>query len=238
MEQNGNTTTIPMVGSDKKETGKVLKVVIVVTSIIAVCGIGFGVYGVIQNFSKDDQISDLKKQLNGAIAAEPSVDSPSTEGSASKVDVATDKYKDFADNLSKNNNKNVAGSYEHWNGSSFDTRWVVAHIENSHLSIKEANEGPIPRSVSDDAVIIAETDGVIDVQFITLGNGGVPYMYFIKKDGSVARVNINDEDPEARVIENLDGYGKIVSISQVRDDIGQGNAQLVDIDGNVYKSVI
>ena len=41
----------------------IFKITAVITAIIAICGISFGVYGIIQSSQKDTQISDLKSQI-------------------------------------------------------------------------------------------------------------------------------------------------------------------------------
>jgi len=57
----------------------------------------------------------------------------------------------------------------------------------------------------------------------------MPYMYLIKKDGSVARIDVSKNS--ARTIEDLDGYEKIVSIFEG----GDLYAYLIDINGNIYR---
>lgn len=69
MEQNEVTAT-PVMKSDKQSDGKGWKIATIVASVVAVCGIGFGVYGMIQSSQKDNQISNLKVQVedsNGKI---------------------------------------------------------------------------------------------------------------------------------------------------------------------------
>ena len=41
---------------NKQKSGKGLKIVTAIACIVAVCGIGFGVYGMIRSFEKDNQI--------------------------------------------------------------------------------------------------------------------------------------------------------------------------------------
>ncbi len=64
MEQNINTEapTVPVV-ENKQKSGNGLKIATAIACIAAVCGIGFGIYGMIQSSQKDDQISDLKVQI-------------------------------------------------------------------------------------------------------------------------------------------------------------------------------
>ena len=73
MEQN-TTTGVPMtpVEDNKQKSGNGLKIATAIACIVAVCGIGFGVYGIMQSTQKDNQISDLKNQiesLNGKISS-------------------------------------------------------------------------------------------------------------------------------------------------------------------------
>lgn len=64
MEQN-NDTGAPMtpVVDDKKKNGNGLKIATAIACVVAVCGVGFGVYGMIQSAQKDKQVSDLKVQI-------------------------------------------------------------------------------------------------------------------------------------------------------------------------------
>lgn len=71
MEQNVDTgaSVAPMVDNKQKD-GNGLKIVTAIACIVAVCGIGFGVYGMMQSLQKDSSISDLKVQIedsNGKI---------------------------------------------------------------------------------------------------------------------------------------------------------------------------
>ena len=73
MEQNTDTgaPVAPMV-ENKQKSGNGLKIATAIACTVAVCGIGFGVYGMIQSAQKDNQISDLKNQiesLNGKISS-------------------------------------------------------------------------------------------------------------------------------------------------------------------------
>ena len=65
MEQNTNTG-VPMrsVVDNKQKSGNGLKIATVIACVVAVCGIGFGVYGMMQSSQKDNQISDLKNEIN------------------------------------------------------------------------------------------------------------------------------------------------------------------------------
>ncbi|MBQ7201810.1 hypothetical protein IJS18_00245 [Candidatus Saccharibacteria bacterium] len=73
MEQNVDASApVTPVVENKQKGGNGLKIATAIACIAAVCGIGFGVYGMIQSTQKDSQISDLKNQiesLNGKISS-------------------------------------------------------------------------------------------------------------------------------------------------------------------------
>jgi len=226
MEQNA-AATMPVMDSGKQDNGKGWKIATAIASVVAVCGIGFGVYGMMQSSQKDNQISDLKVQVedsNGKITTLETEKIETTDGNGTTVTIAdtiADSYQIFSNNLAKNYAATVFGYYYHYTGSDNVKRTVAARVENSHLTITDIDGG---------SAVIAEADGIISAYFVEVGNGGVPYIYLVKKDGSVARIDISENG--ARTIENLDGYEKIVSI------FGGGDlyAHLIDIDGNVYKN--
>lgn len=220
MEQNTNTG-VPMTPTvdNRQKSGNGLKIATAIACIAAVCGIGFGVYGMMQSSEKDNQISDLKiqiKDLGESVNIKPSETIEPSESTTT-----ADIYENFANNLSKNNSVTVFGYYYHWTGSDNIKRTVASRIENSHLTVTDIDNGD---------TVIAEADGIISAYYVEIGNGGVPYMYLIKKDGSVARIDISENG--TRTIEDLDGYEKIVSIFSGSDLY----AHLIDINGNVYKN--
>ena len=64
MEQNADTgAQMTPVVDDKKKNGNGLKITTMIACVVAVCGIGFGVYSMVQSSQKDNQISDLKVQV-------------------------------------------------------------------------------------------------------------------------------------------------------------------------------
>ena len=48
----------------KQENGNGLKIATAIACVVAACGLGFGVYGMLQSAQKDSQISDLKVEVN------------------------------------------------------------------------------------------------------------------------------------------------------------------------------
>ena len=75
MEQD-TTATMPVMDSGKQNNGKGWKNATVIASVVAVCGIGFGIYGMIQNSQKDNQISDLKVQIKEADGTVTTIEAP------------------------------------------------------------------------------------------------------------------------------------------------------------------
>lgn len=64
MEQNadGGAPVAPMI-EDKQKSGNGLKIFTAIACVVAVCGIGFGVYGMLQISDKDNRISELEAQI-------------------------------------------------------------------------------------------------------------------------------------------------------------------------------
>ncbi len=102
MEQNTNTG-VPMTSTvdNKQKSGNGLKIATAIACIAAVCGIGFGVYGMMQSTQKESQISDLKTQMNNSNTA-TTVSAPEDEfadiGQPTRalVETAMDKEKSIA----------------------------------------------------------------------------------------------------------------------------------------------
>lgn len=223
MEQNSDTSVpiAPVTENSKQNGGNGLKIATAIACIVAICGIGFGIYGVMQVSNRDSQISELKTQIKNSEDKIATLEASQSETIGGDDATIADSYRIFSDNLANNYAATVFGYYYHYTGSDNVKRTVAARIENSHLTITD---------IDNESTVIAEADGMISAYFVEVGNGGVPYIYLIKKDGSVARIDISENG--ARTIENLDGYEKIVSI------FGGGDlfAHLIDINGNVYKN--
>ena len=65
MEPNSDAgipmTSLAVENKQKGENG--LKIATAIACIVAICGIGFGVYGILQNSQKDNQISELNSEI-------------------------------------------------------------------------------------------------------------------------------------------------------------------------------
>lgn len=63
MEPNAPVAT-PLSDNNKQGDGKGLKIATIVASVVAVCGIGFGVYGAVELNGKANTINDYKNQVS------------------------------------------------------------------------------------------------------------------------------------------------------------------------------
>ncbi len=225
MEQN---TPITM-NTNQQNNERGLKFALIITSFLAMGGVGFGIFSTIQSFNEDKITASLEAQIEGIRkTATDTIETQKTklssdldESSTNAETAVTNSYELFANNLSSQYDGVVFGYYNHWNGTENILNTVLAKIKSSHLTISEAENG---------SSIIAEAENVISAFFVNIGNGSVPYVYFTRKDGSIARINISENG--SRTIEELSKYKNIVSVFTG----GDLYAYLIDINGNIYKT--
>lgn len=86
MEQN--MSAMPTMENSKQQ-GNGLKIATAIASVIAVCGIGFGIYGMIQSSQKDNQISNLKVQIKNSDGTTTTIETPQIETSTSNGSAIT-----------------------------------------------------------------------------------------------------------------------------------------------------
>lgn len=215
MEQNDDTGVpiTPAVDS-KQKSGNSLKITTAIACVVAVCGIGFGVYCLIENNSKTQEISNLKTQIedsNNTIAA-LKTEKTETAGISDTIDA----YKTFVEGMSKNFvNKTITAVN--------DVKAFATITEDNKLEIHSFN-------LVDNPIIQQDSD-VISVYHIRIGNGIANYFYYIKNTGEVYRVQI--DEGVSHEIEKIDDYHNIVSIIEVEH--GGYYANLIDINGNVFE---
>lgn len=83
MEQNTDTGAPMASAADKKQkSGNGLKIATTIACIVAVCGIGFGIYGMMQSSQKDSQISDLRVQIKEEDGTITTIETPEIETTA------------------------------------------------------------------------------------------------------------------------------------------------------------
>lgn len=220
MEQNIDTgaSMAPTV-DNKQKGGNGLKIATVIACVVAICGIGFGFYGMMQISDRDNQISDLKTQIKNFEDRIATLETGQGETIDTGTSSATISYESFADNLIKSNSGKILTIY----GANSSERLELAQIDGN-------NDNHLTISVNDSSV--AEDDEVLSVYKLNgVGNGGNTYFYYIKKDGSVFRVQVFPEGVGyGEKTEVDDGHKKIVSVID-----GSGFCpRLIDIDGNLY----
>ena len=80
MEQNADTgAPVASMVENKQKSGNGLKIATVIACVVAVCGIGFGVYGMMQSSQEDGQISDLKVQIKEDDGTITTIETPKIE---------------------------------------------------------------------------------------------------------------------------------------------------------------
>ncbi len=91
MEQNfsNEMPTASAVNNNKSSSGKGWKIATVIVAVLAVGGIGFGVYGMMQSAQKDSQISDLKVQIKEEDGAVTTIETPEIETTVEEGTVVT-----------------------------------------------------------------------------------------------------------------------------------------------------
>ncbi len=202
---------------EKKKGGSGMLIGLILCLLLAAGGIGFGVWmmmdGNTQKDAMNQQISALKKQ-NSELQEKIS------------NDASGDSWDKFSRNLATQS-MYIMGYYSHYNGTG-NEQYVAYALKdtNGHLVITDAGN-----NMNVDNPVILELDDVLSVYCIRVGNGSVPYFYIVDLDGSVSRIDISENSN--RQLEKVGEYTKIATVLEAANL----EALLVDIDGNIYKSL-
>ncbi len=220
MEQNTNTG-VPMTPTvdNKQKGGNGLKIATAIACVVAVCGIGFGVYGMMQSSQKDKQVSDLKAQISNAVASTDNINQS-----------VNNSFELFSNSIDGDMSFNLSG-YQEPVG---EVDYGSVHIDDEH-NMKIIVGQTKTTLLEEEEVTLAyyirqasyEQDGEIK-RF----NGYMPYVYYVKDDGSVYRIRV---DLDTSVPEIIDDRKDIVSIfpSSNPDVL----VTMVDINGNIFQGV-
>lgn len=80
MEQNANAgAPVEPIVENKQKSGNGLKIATAIACVVAICGVGFGIYGMVQSTQKDSQISDLKVQIKEGDGTITTIETPEIE---------------------------------------------------------------------------------------------------------------------------------------------------------------
>ena len=216
MEQNLDTSapTTPMAKNNKQTGGNGLKITTIVACIAAICGIGFGIYGMMQVPDKNNQISNLKTQIQKFETAEKDKEPTIIDIEANE----SDDDKSFSANI-LTNIKNLGDSTYGFKSSNFGNGTVYAYINSNGDLVLE----------KDQKYIVAPN--VIFADFLWEGNGGAPSLYFVKDDGSVGVVKNVTHDTESPIVEDISTTSKAVLVRNITTQDGH-KIVIIDTDGN------
>lgn len=190
MEQNA-TATMPAMDSGKQDNGKGWKIATAIASVVAVCGIGFGVYGMLQSSQKDNQISDLKVQVedsNGKITTLETEKIETTDGNGTTVTIADTNVEDvnsedyiyageWGFKIKKPENwRNLVQKYVYYNDypQAVDTFEIM---ENESVATSHAMISPSSGSCQDDEwtdcieIVLKDGESAIDVRVPKANSG-------------------------------------------------------------------
>lgn len=216
MEQSSDTSVpiAPVVENNKQNGGNGLKIAMAIACIVAVCGIGFGVYGVIQVSDKDNQISNLKTQIEKFEAVEKSEEPIIIDTDTNKSDGSESFSANILTNIKKLGDTTYGfKSINSGNGT------VYAYINsNGDLFLEKDKKYTV-------------ASNVIFADFLWEGNGGTPSLYFVKDDGSVGVVKNVTYDTESPTSEEVAIVSKAVSVKNITTQAGH-KVVIIDIDGN------
>ena len=136
MEQNVDASApVTPVVENKQKGGNGLKIATAIACVVAVCGIGFGVYGMMQSSQKDDQISDLKVQIKEADGTITTIEAPENETTTNDGTTAT-----------INDTVKVSGGPYIENGYFYVPKWGVKYklsdsLTNYGYAVDQENQG-------------------------------------------------------------------------------------------------
>ena len=128
MEQNADTGAqmTPAV-DNRQKNGSGLKIATAIACVVAACGIGFGVYGIMQSAQRDNRITELETQLANI-----------------KSEIQDNTSSDIDDNKNSTANNNIGDDEDNIIDNSatlgFDFDAMLASLESS---IKNSNMVPI-----------------------------------------------------------------------------------------------
>lgn len=218
MDQNADAgVSMTPVVDDKQKSGNGLKIVTAVACVVAVCGIGFGIYGMMQSSDKDSQVSNLKTQIEKLETAEKAEKAEES----TIIDISTD-------------GSNVKNSF------SASILTSIKSLGDSTYGFKSFNSGngTIYEYIDSNGNLILEKDkkytvasDVVFADFLWEGNGGMPSLYFVKDNGSVGVVKNVAYDAENPVPEEVTTASNALFVKNITTQDGH-KVIIVDSNGN------
>ncbi len=221
MEQNIDTgAPITSAVDNKPKSGNGLKIATTIACIMAACGIGFGVYGMMQSAQKDSQISDLKVQIKENDDTITTIETPEIETTTDNgttitiTDSLNTKYV-FSDSNAPELNKNIsmAVSSVAYTGIRF-----LLHLDGSvgaeYQWVNWDGYNPeIKNQQRQDDTLTGYIDGrVVDISTGHIGNGSFGEVFFLLDDGTVAYMQEDNILSKKYNVKKLSGANGIVRV--------------------------
>lgn len=204
----------------KKKSSSAYITAVIVLAIFALAGIGFGVYAWF--FRPTDQVSSTceceKCEECGKCkeCAENESECPKCE------DALT--YAEYLENLASNekfsyietellpHNINIGSGAE----AAPATEYYRGHIQNDHLILTRISHDGKSET-------LYEQDNVVYVYAMKRGAAGIPYFYYIDKEGNVSGYNTDSRS----IVKIAEPSAEIIAVQS----ISHGNAVLLDMHG-------
>ena len=231
MEQDVSAAA-PVVDDSNQNNQKGWKIATIVTSVVAICGIGFGVYGMMQGLNKDSRIFDLENQIKELSAVKP--DSNKEEEGSEPNLVGVSSFESFSNNLI-NKIKALDDTVQFYKQETKRLDWSEKQFRAK--IDKDANLVLIWNNYKNEEVL---AENVIDFEFVVFGNGGGnTYLYFINQDGSVSKTEDlqNVEENAPAITNNIGNYKEVISIQTTHGNYPYGSdgfyASFTDFNGNI-----
>ena len=250
MESN-ITTTAPIMNSGEQNNGKKWKIATVITSVVAICGIGFGVYGMMRSSQRDNQISDLKVQVedsNGKTTTLETEKIETTDGNGTTVTITDPVLAKLNPVVISSDVEGSAGdgytdvysltaSSSLYSGGNTNKSWSLISREGDlTCQIKENNY-----TVVDDCDISAHSGKVSNIYSVGLGNGIEDYMLILTDTGEIEY--LSDVGEDYNVLKKLSLPKKVLqvypnvsstSVDNEGHPLGSGrDALIVYFDGQI-----
>lgn len=232
MEQNADTSVpVAPVVENKQKGGNGLKIATVIACVVAICGIGFGVYGMIQSSQKDNQISDLKVQIedsNGKVTTLETEKIETTDENGTTVTIADSAISNLgfmAENIKNGNYDSIpmeliSASYGKNTYNLYSDGKVIVRYDWTQY-----NDVDLPANQRKEDDLTSRFDSkVVDLTEGHVGNGVTSTIFFLQDDGKVAWIHdfelVKDNNQPIAYIEGAQDIARLYGNYRNQDVAG------------------
>lgn len=180
---------IPTISDAKPKAGKGSKIAMVILSVVAICGVGFGVYEYLQVSQRDKEISTLKTQIQVADTI------PTTNTPAKNTETAMADESPFRNAIITSNSTSVLTELFESDDYYSEGRSILISVQDGGISgctiVQPAASG-YGKTVVGDCSITGISGKISAVS--KMGNTQMtwPYVGFLLEDGSVEYISTGD----------------------------------------------